>query len=82
LSDYVYFIKLVTNSVTTLKTKSHKTLILRDLHFKEVVPPGIEQVKENENMNHDESRSSESVLISKKISPMDTVCDGIRSEDK
>jgi len=46
------------------------------------VPPGIEQVKENENMNHDESRSSESVLISKKISPMDSVCDVIRSEDK
>jgi hypothetical protein len=37
--DRVYFIKYVINSITFIKTKSRKTLILRDLLFKSVVPP-------------------------------------------
>jgi hypothetical protein len=42
LIDYVYVVKSVTNSVNLFKTKTRKTLILRVLGFKDVVPLGIE----------------------------------------
>jgi hypothetical protein len=37
--DIVHFTKSITESVTPFKTKTRKTLILRVLRFKEVVPP-------------------------------------------
>jgi hypothetical protein len=37
----VHVTKSVTNSITLFKIKTRKTLILRVLRFKEVVPPGI-----------------------------------------
>jgi hypothetical protein len=40
--DNLYVTKSITDSVTPFKTKTRKTLILRVLRFKEVVPPGIE----------------------------------------
>jgi hypothetical protein len=41
LFDYKNVIKIVTNPVTFLKTKSRRTLILRVLRFKEVAPPDL-----------------------------------------
>ena len=45
--DFMIIIKSITGSVTSLKTKTRKTLILRDLRFKEVVPPGIVPMADN-----------------------------------
>jgi hypothetical protein len=44
LYDYVQIAKSITETVTPSITKTRKTLILRVLRFKEVVPPGIEPI--------------------------------------
>jgi len=41
LPDHVIVVKSITESVTPLKTKARKTLILRVLRFEEVVPPEL-----------------------------------------
>ena len=60
VSDYAYVIKTVNNSVNSKFKDPCKSLIYRGLYFKVVVPPGIEQVKKDEDVVSDDSRPSDS----------------------